>query len=56
MISEKGFAAPHVVEAIVNHISGSKAGVAGTYNKATYLEERKQVLDVWGCHVGELVA
>jgi integrase len=56
MISEKGFAAPHVVEAIVNHISGSKAGVAGTYNKATYLKERKQVLDAWGCHVGELVA
>ena len=30
--------APHVVEACVNHISGSaKAGVAGVYNKALYL-------------------
>ena len=29
---------PHVVEAVLNQISGSKAGVAGTYNKASYPE------------------
>ena len=27
---------PHVVEAVVNHISGAKAGVAGIYNRAEY--------------------
>jgi len=26
---------PHVVEAILNHVSGHKAGVAGIYNRAT---------------------
>lgn len=32
--------APHVVEACINHVSGSaKAGVAGVYNKALYLTE-----------------
>jgi hypothetical protein len=29
-ISEHGIAQPHVVEAIVNHVSGVKAGVAGS--------------------------
>ena len=31
--------APHVVEAVVNHVSGrAKAGVAGVYNRATYAD------------------
>jgi len=39
-VSDRNFAAPHVVEAIINHISGTKGGVAGIYNKALYLPER----------------
>jgi hypothetical protein len=35
------------VEALVNHVSGVKAGVAGVYNKASYLEERRQALAAW---------
>ena len=27
---------PHVIEAVLNHVSGYKAGVAGTYNRSTY--------------------
>ena len=39
---------PHVVEAVVNHVSGAaKAGVAGVYNRALYLEERKRALERW---------
>ena len=38
---------PHVIEAILNHVSGHKAGVAGTYNKATYCKEKKAALDLW---------
>src|SRR5262249_32277558 len=56
MLSELRFAPPHVVEAIVNHVSGHKAGVAGTYNKALYLEERRQALATWGRYVRRLVA
>ena len=33
-----------VVEAIVNHVSGMKAGVAGIYNHALYLPERRAAL------------
>ena len=40
--------APHVVEAVVNHMSGlAKAGVAGVYNRALYLEARKCALNLW---------
>ena len=45
-----------MVEAIVNHISGSKAGVAGVYNRASYLAEKRQSLELWGAHVTALVA
>jgi integrase len=55
MVGELGFAPPHIVEAIVNHISGTKAGVAGTYNKALYLDERKLALAAWGHYVKDLV-
>jgi hypothetical protein len=54
MVSEKSFAPPHIIEAIVNHISGTKSGVAGTYNKALYLDERRQALVAWGRYVEEL--
>jgi integrase len=27
---------PHVIEALLNHVSGHKRGVAGTYNRSTY--------------------
>jgi hypothetical protein len=56
MVGEPGFAPPHVIEAIGNHMSGTKAGVAGTYNKAVYLEERRQALEPWGRYVEKLAA
>ena len=47
---------PHVVEAVVNHVSGSaKAGVAGIYNRATYLPQRTAALEAWARHVVALV-
>lgn len=39
--------APHVIEATVNHVSGTKGGVAGVYNRAKYLPERRRALDAW---------
>lgn len=43
---------PHVVEAIVNHISGAaKSGVAGIYNRATYATEKREALNAWDEHV-----
>lgn len=42
---------PHVIEAILNHISGHKAGVAGIYNRATYAAEKRAALDAWSALV-----
>jgi integrase len=42
---------PHVVEAITNHISGSRAGVAGVYNRSVYAAEKRAAVDLWGAHV-----
>jgi integrase len=56
LLGELGFAQPHVIEMLVNHISGHKAGVAGTYNRALYLEERRQAIEAWGRHVLSVVA
>jgi integrase len=42
---------PHVVEAILGHADGHKAGVAGIYNRAIYLDERRRALERWADHV-----
>jgi integrase len=54
-VNELGFAEPHIVEAMVNHISGTKSGVAGRYNHAQYLEQRREALDKWGRYLTGLV-
>jgi integrase len=47
---------PHVVEATVNHIStGALAGVAGTYNKYEYFDEKKEALQRWALHLRGMV-
>ena len=45
---------PHIIEAIVNHASGHKAGVAGIYNRASYAEEKRAALDRWSGHIASL--
>jgi integrase len=47
---------PHVVEAVLNHVSGHKAGVAGVYNRSSYATEKREALDFWGKHVEALTA
>jgi len=47
---------PHVVEAVLNHISGFRAGVAGTYNRAEYAPEKRAALQMWAEHVATLGA
>jgi len=48
--------APHVVDRILNHVSGTIRGVAAVYNRHAYIEERKAALDAWGGYIEKLVA
>jgi integrase len=46
---------PHIIEAVINHRSGHKAGVAGIYNRATYEPEKKRALAIWADHLQSIV-
>jgi hypothetical protein len=46
---------PHVREAILNHVSGYRAGVSGVYDQSTYEAEKKTALDRWANHLAAIV-
>ena len=48
---------PHVVESVVNHVSGTaRRGAAGVYNRALYIDERRRALERWSRYVLQQVA
>lgn len=46
---------PHIIEAVLNHVSGHKAGVAGIYNRSSYTGEKRDALNIWGEHIAALI-
>jgi integrase len=46
---------PHVIEAVLNHVSGHRGGIAGVYNRSLYVAEKRDALVRWGNHVEALV-
>ena len=46
---------PHIIEAVLNHQSGHKGGVAGIYNRSSYEREARAALAMWEDHVRALV-
>jgi integrase len=53
-LAELGVSAD-LVELIVNHISGSRGGVAGTYNRSERVADRRAALGRWDRHLTNLV-
>ena len=47
--------APQVVEAILNHRSGTIRGVAAVYNRYDHAAEKRAALEHWGRHVAALL-
>ena len=47
---------PHIIEAVLNHISGHKAGVAGIYNRSSYAPEKKTALLRWAEHIRQITS
>ena len=46
---------PHIIEAVLNHYSGHRAGVAGIYNRSPYEREMRAALALWADHVKSVV-
>lgn len=46
---------PHIVEALLAHVSGHKGGVAGVYNKASYRDQKRQALELWASMIEKIV-
>lgn len=42
------------IEAVLNHVSGTKAGVAGIYNRHSYENEKRRALEAWARCIGDL--
>src|SRR5262249_29443757 len=45
---------PHIIEAVLNHYSGHRAGVAGIYQRARYQDQMREALQTWGTYVERL--
>jgi integrase len=46
---------PHIIEAVLNHYSGHRAGIAGIYNRSRYEAEVRAALVLWSSHVQTIV-
>lgn len=44
-----------VTEAVLNHVSGSRSGVAGVYQRHDWKQEKRDALDAWARHVEGVV-
>jgi hypothetical protein len=40
-----------VTEAVLNHVSGSRGGIAGVYQRHDWAAEKRAALDAWAAHV-----
>jgi integrase len=45
-----------VIEKVLNHISGSFAGVVGIYQRHDFAGEKRKALELWGAHVAAIVS
>jgi integrase len=46
---------PHIIEAILNHVSGHKGGVAGIYNRSRYESQVFEAMQMWSDHIRSLI-
>jgi hypothetical protein len=47
---------PHIVERILNHVSGSLSPISLVYNKYHFMPEMRAAIEAWDCKIGTLVA
>lgn len=47
---------PHIIEAVLNHKTGIVSGVAATYNRHAYMDEKREALELWAKKVEEMTS
>jgi integrase len=47
---------PHVIERVLNHVSGAQGGLVSVYQRHEYANERKQAILMWNARISELDA
>jgi integrase len=47
--------APHIVERLLNHASGTISGVAAIYNRFQYMDEMRTAIALWEQHITSLL-
>ena len=45
-----------VTEAVLNHSSGTRAGIVGIYQRHQYADEKREALEQWAAHVEGIVS
>jgi integrase len=45
-----------VTEAILNHMSGTRAGIVGVYQRHDWAMEKRAALEAWSAYLGKLIA
>lgn len=48
--------APHVIERLLNHATGTVSGVSAVYNRATYLKEMREAVELWESYLTRAIA
>jgi integrase len=54
-LAELGIPVP-VTEKLLNHVSGSRSGIVGVYQRYTYEKEARAAIERWEAHIQELMA
>jgi integrase len=44
-----------VTEAVLNHVGGSRSGVAGIYQRHDWRDEKRDALDIWSGHISNIL-
>ena len=54
-MAEHGDVEPHIIEAVLNHYTGHRSGVAGVYNRSKYTRQIHAALALWADHLKTLI-
>ncbi len=47
---------PHVIERVLNHVSGAQGGLVAVYQRHEYRDERRRAIMAWGAQVMQIVS